>query len=254
MTRTRRYLAGTTAAIALSLAFTAAASAADLARPAPVGQAPVYTKAPILPYNWSGFYFGGEAGWQSSSIGLSSPGDPLTYDPRHSSFAGGGFLGYQHQFGAFVLGVEGGYVAATGNESLGATPAISIFVPGLTGTAQAKLKDIWTAGARAGWAVNNWMPYVTGGYASGRFEFDAQDVGAPITEQANSTNSGAYFGAGIDWAPMMNGLIVGVEYRHYDFSTSTVTGVNTAGGSEPVKFAPTSDTVMGRVSYKFGGF
>lgn len=44
----------------LSIGFGGAASAADLA-PAPV---PVYTKAPIaVPYSWTGFYAGVQAGY-----------------------------------------------------------------------------------------------------------------------------------------------------------------------------------------------
>jgi outer membrane immunogenic protein len=223
----------------------------------------VYTKAaPVLPYNWSGFYIGGEAGWQTSRIGLSSPGGlpgpppTLTYSPRHNSLAAGGFEGYQRQFGALVLGIEGGYVSAFGDASLGTVPAVIIFFPGGTGTANAKLRDIWSAGGRIGWGLDNWMPYVTGGYANGRFEFDAQSN--PLTEQAKTSNPAGYVGVGVDWAPMKNGWIVGLEYRHYAFSSSTVASNIFAGGlvvaKERVTIDPTTDSVMGRVSYKFGGF
>jgi len=251
-----RLVVASLTAAGLSVGLTAGASAADLGRPAP---APVYTKAPaLLPYNWSGFYIGGEAGWQTSGIGLSNPNDPLTYSPRHNSFAAGGFGGYQRQFGAFVLGIEGGYVSAFGDASLGTVPAIPIFLPGGTATANAKLRDIWSAGGRVGWGLDNWMPYVTGGYANGRFEFDAQDSGAPITEQAKTSNPAAYVGVGVDWAPMKNGWIVGLEYRHYAFSSRTVASTISFPPfptvSEPVKIDPTTDSVMGRVSYKFGGF
>jgi outer membrane immunogenic protein len=208
------------------------------------------------PYSWSGIYFGGDIGWQGSRIDLSSsvPGETLTYAPTHSSLAGGGFIGVQKQLGQFVVGVEGGYLAATGNASLGATSDISIFGPGGTGTGQAKLRDIWSVGGRFGFAMGRWMPYVAGGYANGAFEFDAQNVPPSVasTETAQSSGGGGYVGVGIDWA-LTNNWILGADYRHYSFKTQVATGVITGGvgGTELVNIAPSTDTVTARMSYKF---
>lgn len=96
------------------------------------------------------------------------------------------------------------------------------------------------------------MPYVAGGFANGSFQFDAQDLDATqrTPERAKANTSGDYIGGGIDWAVTTN-WIVGVEYRHYAFSARTVTGVNSDSFSEPVRFAPSTDTVVGRLSYKF---
>jgi outer membrane immunogenic protein len=251
MRRLQYSLLATVAAIG----FTSVASAADMPTKMPV-------KAPMVApmYNWSGFYVGGDVGWQTSSIGLSDPVfGTLTYDPRHSSVAFGGFAGYQHQFGQFVVGIEGGYTAATGSQSLGATPSTSIFFPGGTGTGSANLKDIWNIGGRAGVAMGpmgEWLPYLTGGYASGRFHFEAQTTGNPLVETADATASGAYFGGGIDWAAWRNviaggDVILGVEYRHYAFRTTDTTGSGT-GFSETVRFDPKTDVVLGRVTFKFG--
>jgi len=208
-------------------------------------------------FDWSGWYFGGGVGWQGSSIGLSNPtvGFPLTYRPHHDSVAVSGHIGAQHQWGQLVLGIEGDYLAAFHRASLGATPAPGIFSSGGTGTAQAKLKDIWSIGGRAGWAMGAWLPYVIAGYANGSFDFDAHTTGLsniiPISEHANAKPNGAYLGAGIDWA-LTNNWIFGVEYRHYFFEAKTVTGVATTF-TEPVRFDPKTDTVMARLTYKFGG-
>jgi outer membrane immunogenic protein len=231
--------------------FTSITHAADMAVKAP-------PMAPAPAFDWSGFYIGGDLGWQGSQMGLSSPpatGASLTYAPTHDSFAGGGFAGVQKQFGQFVLGIEGGYLAATGNGRLGATPAISIFFPGGTGTAQASLRDVWNIGGRVGVAMSQWMPYLTGGYANGTFQFTAQNVApsAAATEVANSNNGGGYIGGGVDYAVTKN-WIVGAEYRHYFFGSQTVaSAVAGIGGFpfEPVTFAPRTDTVLARVSYKF---
>jgi outer membrane immunogenic protein len=233
------------AAAVAAFGFAGSASAADM----PVKAVPL---APAPAYDWSGIYIGGDAGWQSSSIGLSNPDfGTIAYSPRHSSFALGAFAGAQRQFGQIVLGVEGGYLAAFRDTSA-AVPSISIFIPGGTGTAQAKLKDIWNVGARVGWAMDRWMPYLTGGYASGAFQFNAQS-GVAGTEQANAQTGGGYIGVGLDWA-LTNNWILGAEYRHYGFSAktvaSTVSGVG-AFTTENVRFDPKTDTVMVRASYKF---
>src|SRR5436853_34415 len=167
-----------------SVAITAFCAAPALAADMPV-------KAPATPaaFDWSGFYVGGDAGWQGSRIGLSSPFDPaatLTFHPHHDSFALGAHIGAQRQFGQLVLGVEGAYLAGFGRASLGATPAPTIFETGGTGTGQAKLKNIWSIGGRIGSAMGNWMPYLTGGYASGSFEFDSQGTAPAIPAFENA--------------------------------------------------------------------
>jgi outer membrane immunogenic protein len=237
----RLFLATATAALLSVPAF-----AADMAVKAPM-------MAPAPAFDWSGFYIGGDAGWQGSRIGLSSPaaGSTLSYAPDHNSFIGGGFAGAQKEFGQFVLGVEGGYQAATGSQSLGATPSLSIFFPGGTGTGQAKLKDVWSIGARAGFAMGMWMPYLTGGFASGAFEFDAQNVPPTVAETATSRNGGGYIGVGLDYA-LAHNWIIGAEYRHYAFNAKTVNGVApVVGFTDPVTIAPRTDTVVARLSYKF---
>ena len=223
--------------------------AADIPTKAP---APAYVgKGPVAAFDWSGFYIGGDAGWQGSRIGLSSSSSgPLTYDPHHDSFALGAHVGAQRQWGQLVLGVEGGYVAGFGKASLGTTPSISIFAPGGIGTGDARLKDIWSVGGRAGWAMGNWMAYVTGGYANGSFRFNASDNNSD-TETAKVRPDGRYIGGGIEWA-LMNNVIFGVEYRHYGFNAKTGTGVRTdVPAPEPVRFDPKTDTVVARLSYKF---
>jgi outer membrane immunogenic protein len=246
-----RQIVSAAAAVALGSTF---AFAADLPVKAPVA---VPVAAPL--YNWSGFYVGGDAGWQGSTIGLSHPTGVLAYSPHHNSFELGGFAGYQHQFGQIVVGIEGGYMAGFGSGSLGTTPTISIFTPGGTGTAQAKLDDIWTIGGRLGWATGaagNWLPYITGGYAAGRFGFDAQDS-LGVAESARATASGGYLGVGLEWAAWRNvigtsDLILGIEYRHYAFGAKDATGVASNGLTETIHFDPKTDVVMARASFKFG--
>jgi len=155
--------------------------------------------------------------------------------------------------GQFVLGVEGAYMAAFGQPDQLATQSIRIFVPGGTGTASAKLRDIWSVGGRVGWAPNNWMVYAIGGYASGSFAFNAASGTInPLVEHASARPDGFYIGGGVEYAVAQN-WIVGLEYRHYEFNAKAVTGVISGAVNllEPVKFEPKTDVVMGRLSYRF---
>jgi outer membrane immunogenic protein len=234
-------------AIAVTLG---AAAAADLA----VKAAPA---VPII--DWSGFYVGGEIGGQSSKIDLSNPTlGTVGFRPDHDSFALGAFVGAQRQFGSLVVGVEGGYLAGFFNANLGQITALSIFVnpdPNTTGTAYAKMRDIWSGGARLGWAGGNLMVYVTGGYATGSFKFNAQNIppSPPASEQASATPNGGYIGVGLDWAAN-NNWIIGAEFRHYAFGAKIVTATISQSNpfTETVRIAPSTDTAVVRVSYKFG--
>jgi outer membrane immunogenic protein len=174
------------ATIAAGTLLSAPALAADMA---------VKARPPVLSpaFNWSGFYIGGDLGWQGSRMDLSDPiGGTLTYSPTHNGFAGGGFAGIQQQFGQFVLGVEGGYLAGTGRDNFSTPASVNIFIPGGTGAAEVRLRDIWSIGARAGLPMGMWMPYVTGGYGNGQFEFSAVSVPADaFTQQAKTNNGGA---------------------------------------------------------------
>jgi outer membrane immunogenic protein len=98
-------------AAAFSLGAVQAASAADMPTKAPM--APV-----AVPFNWSGFYIGGNAGGafvSSGQITELAPGpEQLAYNGTgdlmplgtQGSFLGGLQLGYNYQINQFVLGME----------------------------------------------------------------------------------------------------------------------------------------------------
>ncbi|MCW5692427.1 MAG: hypothetical protein KIT48_08685 [Pseudolabrys sp.] len=68
------------------------ANAADM----PV-KGPVYKAPPMVMYNWTGCYIGGNLGgvWGKSNIDI--PGYPSNFDINTSSFVGGGQLGCNYQ-------------------------------------------------------------------------------------------------------------------------------------------------------------
>ena len=91
-----------------SVAFVCSAQAADLP-PArmPAAVAPIAYAPPV--YNWTGFYIGGNigGGLPTPDGAIRSGGSRNTFNDN--GFIGGGQLGYNVQYNALVLGVEGDF-------------------------------------------------------------------------------------------------------------------------------------------------
>ena len=134
----------------------------------------------------------------------------------HDSPVVGGQIGIQHQFGNFVLGIEGTLTVAFQDDHA------STACPNPAFTCAARFDDVLTIGPRLGWAMGKWMPYLTGGYANAAF--DAEDVAqyrerqSPIEDRER--HSGWYIGGGVDMA-VSHGWTIGLEYRHYEFDNAT---------------------------------
>src|SRR5262249_337542 len=111
----------------------------------------------------------------------------------------------------------------------------------------------WAGG---NWAGGKWMPYVTGGYASARFEEQGIFRVTGVTfDQDSERHDGWYIGGGLDWA-FSDHIIVGVEYRHFEFETRNYKEFGVPAGAFPLdnlNLRPDMDTVTLRTSWKFGG-
>src|SRR5215813_8912269 len=93
-----------TSLVAVSIMTTSgSAMAADL----PFVKAPVL-KAPAALWSWSGLYIGGHIGASLSLTDIADPfGAPIYGDNvRSPGFIGGGQIGFNHQVGSVVFGVE----------------------------------------------------------------------------------------------------------------------------------------------------
>jgi opacity protein-like surface antigen len=173
--------------------------------------------------------------------------------------------GYQHQFGAVVVGVEGSYQLGTGNWAIengyGINPAIDSY---------ARMSHLFTVGPRLGIAAGHWMPYVTGGYANAGYDFGARgpvttSTATTLIEQAHTRLNGWYIGVGGEWK-ISPGWTAGIEYRHYDFGDRTTTAFHPGAGAsatfplgiptgtplENVRFDATTETVTARVTWRWG--
>jgi outer membrane immunogenic protein len=205
------------------------------------------------PADWGGFYFGVHSGYQWSSIGGSfSNGGSGTFGVDYDTWVVGGHIGYQYQFGLIVLGVEGNW------DSMFRDKPGNTTCPNVALNCNVAVDDVLSIGGRVGLAQGHWMPYLTGGYANAALHYNTS-LKTPFpflsTEEARTRNGGWYIGGGFDWivAPSWT---VGLEYRHYEFdSTSVETWTTQPTQGQPIERltqSATSDSIMSRVTWKWG--
>ena len=162
----------------------------------------------------------------------------------------GGTLGYNWQVSSFVFGVEGdlSWVDEYGSHpdnnsfSLVADPGIQSFT-----------KETWlaTARGRAGYAVNNLLFYVTGGYAAAGVEAGIKDADTnALIASATSTRSGWTGGGGIEWGFLPN-WSAKFEWLFVKFENN---GFVTVLGDGPRSGVTLDDNVVrAGINYRFGG-
>ncbi len=192
------------AAAALCAAAAGAVHAADLA-PAPA-QHMLYSKAPIAEsFSWTGFYIGANAGWNWTHTTQTDTGPGVfgqvfpigsVTEYSHDGFLGGAQLGYNYQFGRFVLGLEGDFDWSNSKLSQdGSLGAITFNVNN-------KNKYIATLAPRFGYAFDRALVYGKFGVAWSRDEYN-------LTASDGSAATGRF-----DlWGWMLG---VGLEYAIWD--------------------------------------
>jgi len=208
---------------------------------APVTAAPA-NSAPVPPppsssFSWTGFYVGVNVGHGSSdgdtfvnplptaAIFVNLLPQTLNLDPSGS--LGGGQIGYNHQFGHFVVGVEADIDAAGIQETTLVTPIIQNnhtpfpgTPPGNDITVHQNTDVISTVRPRFGFAFGHLLLYGTGGLAIAHIGYTANTDFHPVgTEQypANfsKTQKGWAAGGGAEVA-IGGGFSLKGEYLRYD--------------------------------------
>lgn len=212
-----------TAAVAAALALSMAANAAEVgARP------PVYAPPPIYvapPFSWTGFYLGANIGgaWGRRNVTDSLFGLSLSNNANNNgAFIGGGQLGFNYQFGNFVLGIEGDFDGIANTN----TAANGVVGPGI-GTILLTSNNRWitTLAARFGVTYDHWLFYgkAGGGWVGNdNFTITNTATGASITGSNNGSNSGWLVGAGIEWA-FADNWSAKVEYDYLGLRSRTIT-------------------------------
>ena len=245
-----------TLALACTALLTSApVQAADLGRlPA---RAPVTAVAPPAAVYWNGFYVGAQFGYgwgnDHTQEFATATGLPTGFDQSFSpsGVVGGVHAGYNHQIGAFVLGVEGDF-EASGNNG-GFTLAAPVGAAGM-GAAAGNGTDFnsrWQGSlrGRVGYAMGPMLVYATGGAAFADLGYSY--FTPAVRETFRNTETGWTAGAGIEWMFARN-WSTRLEYRYTDFGRITNASVAAFPGST-FQHDPNTHTVRLGVSYKFGG-
>ena len=211
--------------------------------PAPVAYTP---PAPL----WTGFYLGAHAGYEFSELegtsaaiaaALTLSDDTFDLD----GFLAGGQLGYLHQFqNDVVLGLEIDASAVFADDAITGTVAVG----GINGAidpfrAEAELDYLASARLRLGFAMDEFLPYLTGGVAIAGWQVNGDVAGVSFSE--DSTAFGGVVGGGVELMLDPN-WVAGVEGLYYFFDDSEDFGT----GTDLVEFDDVI-AVRARLSYKF---
>lgn len=175
------------------------AMAADLPRSMPPARTPVFVPG----YSWTGFYLGIQGGGGFGRSDWAAYGS----DTDVSGGLVGGTAGYNWQSGSWVFGLEADIAWANIKGD---------FTNALCPTG-CETKNSWlgTGRGRLGWALDRWMPYVTGGVAFGDVEATQAGVGS-----VSETSVGWTVGAGIEGAIAGN-WTAKLEYLYVDLGDAS---------------------------------
>jgi outer membrane immunogenic protein len=234
------------AVLATAAGLSTTAIAADVYSAGSVKDVPV--SVPVT--NWTGFYVGLQAGAASNASSLkceNGPCDPISYDTSLNSVLAGGYVGYNAQYGRFVLGVEFDMNASLGknNFSSGSWEAVEDGY---------KISQSYygSVRGRAGYLLTEaLLGYVTGGWAFADYKFDnpscpnCADWGNLTLIDGN--RDGFVIGGGLEYALSQNVHFKG-EYLYSGFGTQTKVY---DGVSFPSKLQ--ENQVRIGISYNFGG-
>jgi outer membrane immunogenic protein len=231
------------------------AFAADMA-PAPG----MYAKSPVMSsvYNWSGLYLGANlgGGWSNANLtdvtgdalfAALAPGD--SFSNRMSGVIGGGQIGYNWQVASWVFGLEAMFDGAGIKGSQ--FPAFGAQDDYFT----TRIRSMVMLTGRIGYAFNNWLPYVKGGYATGEVRASVLDTnaanGSPVGSGAGSSwRSGGTVGVGLEYGFGGN-WSAAVEYDYVRFNGDRYELGDTTGSYLVNVRANQINIITGRLNYHF---
>jgi len=236
------------ASASLGLTGVQAGSAADV-------QMPTF-KAPA-PFSWTGYYFGAQAGGGAFDPDVTAEADPGV------GFLLGGQVGYNHQFGMLVLGIEGEGFWSSMNDQLQNACTTCGFVD----TYSYKNTGDFDIAARAGLAIfDRALIYAKGGFVLANYSFHGAESNLYTSETASGWLPAVLIGAGFQYAlppvgnPLPGGtLVVGMEYNYISLNTTTLTANYTCPSCTPTSgwydftASGTKQIVKLRVDWLFNG-
>ena len=246
--------------VALGVAGVSSAMAADM--PVKAYKAP----PPVVVYNWTGCYIGGNVGggWaRTEQTQIAKVGGPAIIPNNDfgtsngSTGIGGAQIGCDYQFaGRWVVGVQGMFDFGRINDTHPVPTAFPGFPVGAF-ISQNQTKDIFTATARIGYLfVPQVLGYVKGGGAWTRQDntFIGTIPTTFLSENALGVDrQGWTIGGGIEWMFAPGWSVFG-EFNYMDFGRKDinfVAGPATVGAPDVVRTRLTMETALVGVNYKF---
>jgi len=231
------------AAVALTVSATAA-NAADIYRGSTkdAPDAAIYAGPGV---NWSGCYFGGQAGYGNAnhkaefSISDGERSEGAFIDGLNShGFFGGGTIGCDVARGNLLFGVFGDYNFSNAVTTVGlGGDELDIIQEG----------DSWVVAARAGYLFGQEkraLLYVLGGYGQADVDYSA---GGDATTSA--TFSGFVAGAGGEYALTQN-VFIGIEWQHFFGGKETLVSERFEGLTAELTDDMDTDKVMAKLKFK----
>ncbi len=242
----RKVLLSTVALVAIS----GTAFAADLpSRRAP----PVYIPPPVPVFTWTGFYVGGDIGYdfgKDTATSTGTTGNSVSYlVGKHDGVIGGGHIGYNFSTQSLLGGAAGGlagipFVGGFGGaggvigiegDITGSNYRGAVIFPGAIGLREQTQQDVaGSVRGRVGIAVDRALFFATGGVAFAEFQshysaFNA--AGATLNADLTHQRIGYTVGGGVEYAITTNWSLR-AEYRYSDFgsyvdTTAAAYGFNT---------------------------
>jgi outer membrane immunogenic protein len=201
------------------------------------------------PADWSGVYFGLHSGYAFSDTDHVYTAFGTRYGNSPDASIVGGHIGIQHQFGQFVVGIEGNWTTAIRDEF------DASFCPNPAFRCESRFDDVLTIGPRLGWAMGHWMPYLSGGYATARWEEERRSTATgALAFSGSERHSGWFIGGGFDMI-VSPGWTFGLEYRHHEFDSALYGFHDPAGVAAPAEQTrgdPSLDTITLRTTWKWG--
>lgn len=210
---------------------------------------PVYTPPPQ--FSWTGFYVGGQAGYQwggADTLLLGPGGNFLAGLPDNPhGFVGGAHIGYNYEINQIVLGIEGDIEGLTfsGARVLPPVPAGDpLPIPPFNYLAN-RIPVQGSLRGRIGYAWDRVLLYATGGLALA----DVEDAYNSPGDTFWGVHAGWTVGGGGEYA-IDNNWSVRIEYRYSDFGHYYNALVNTYPG-DIARVRLYDSAVRAGFSYKF---
>lgn len=233
--------------IAALIVASAAARAADLPHKAPAFKAPV---TPV--YDWTGFHVGVNAGIGTgrNPSGLDAVDSFERFHLAPFGGIGGGQIGYNWQFGSWVIGLETDIQAA----NLRDTPCLLQCNPAARAAQYTQELDWFgTVRARIGLARGPVLGYVTGGLAYGDVKTSITETFFPTigTFSTSDTRTGYTIGSGVE-ASLGGNWTGKIEHLYIDLGEQNI-AYTIVGMPRSFSTDIRQHVFRGGLNYRFGG-